>query len=401
MDLFDKFGHLPELRERLASAGANPFGVCMDEIVSATEALSGGRRILLAGTNNYLGLTFDPACIKRAQDAIAQHGTGTTGSRVANGTYDLHQSLERELSDFLGMSSVLVYSTGYQANLGTIAGLAGPDDTILIDADCHASIYDGCKLSGATVIRFRHNSPADLDKRLERLAPGSNKLVIIEGLYSMFGDVAPLAEFVEVKRRHGAYLLADEAHSVGVFGPSGRGVAEQAGVLDEVDFIVGTFSKSLGSMGGFAASNHPGFEMLRLSSRPYMFTASLSPANLAAASACLHELRSRPELRSNLWRNARALHDGLSSLGLQLTAPPSSIVAVRVPTVELAVAFWNRLFDAGVYVNLAIPPGTPNSTSLLRCSVSAAQTPEQITRICDTFGQVAKDMDLLQPTTSA
>jgi 8-amino-7-oxononanoate synthase len=186
-----------------------------------------------------------------------------------------------------------------------------------------------------------------------------------------------------------------------VFGPSGRGVAEQAGVLDEVDFIVGTFSKSLGSMGGFAASNHPGFEMLRLSSRPYMFTASLSPANLAAASACLHELRSRPELRSNLWRNAHALHDGLSSLGLQLTAPPSSIVAVRVPTVELAVAFWNRLFDAGVYVNLAIPPGTPNSTSLLRCSVSAAQTPEQITRICDTFRQVAKDMDLLQPTTSA
>ena len=349
MDLFDKFGHLPELRERLASAGANPFGVCMDEIVSATEALSGGRRILLAGTNNYLGLTFDPACIKRAQDAIAQHGTGTTGSRVANGTYDLHQSLERELSDFLGMSSVLVYSTGYQANLGTIAGLAGPDDTILIDADCHASIYDGCRLSGATVIRFRHNSPADLEKRLERLAPGSNKLVIIEGLYSMF---------------------------------------------------VGTFSKSLGSMGGFAASNHPGFEMLRLSSRPYMFTASLSPANLAAASACLHELRSRPELRSNLWRNAHALHDGLSGLGLQLTAPPSSIVAVRMPTVELAVAFWNRLFDAGVYVNLAIPPGTPNSTSLLRCSVSAAQTPEQITRICNTFGQVAKDMDLLQPATS-
>lgn len=400
MDLFDKFGHLPELRSRLASAGANPFGVCMDEIISATEALSDGRRILLAGTNNYLGLTFDPACITATQDAVAAHGTGTTGSRVANGTYDLHESLERELADFLGMNSVLVFSTGYQANLGTIAGLAGADDTILLDADCHASIYDGCRLSGATVIRFRHNSPADLEKRLDRLPPGSNKLVIVEGLYSMFGDTAPLAEFVEVKQRHGAYLLVDEAHSVGVYGPTGRGVAEQEGVLDGVDFVVGTFSKSLGSMGGFAASNHPGFEMLRLASRPYMFTASLSPANLAAASACLRELRKRPELRSNLWRNAQALHGGLSRIGLQLTAPASSIVAVRMPTVELAVAFWNRLFDAGIYVNLAIPPGTPNSTSLLRCSVSAAQTLEQITRICDTFEQVAKEMDLLQPVTS-
>lgn len=397
MDLFDKFGHLPELRERLDRAGDNPFGVCMDEIVSATEALSGGRRILLAGTNNYLGLTFEPACIQRAQEAIAEHGTGTTGSRVANGTYDLHQSLERDLADFLGMSSVLVFSTGYQANLGTIAGLAGPDDTILIDADCHASIYDGCRLSGATVIRFRHNSPEDLDKRLSRVGPGSNKLVIVEGLYSMFGDIAPLAAFVEVKRKHGAYLLVDEAHSVGVYGPTGRGVAEQAGVLDEVDFVVGTFSKSLGSMGGFAASNHPSFEMLRLASRPYMFTASLSPANLAAAAGCLQELRARPELRDNLWRNAQALHSGLSDIGLQLTAPPSSIVAVRMPTMELAVQFWNRLFAAGIYVNLAIPPGTPNSTSLLRCSVSAAQTEEQIERICSTFAQVAKEMDLLQP----
>ena len=397
MDLFDKFGPLPELRKRLANAGADPFGVCMDEIVSATEAISGGRRIILAGTNNYLGLTFEPACIARAQEAIATQGTGTTGSRVANGTYDLHQSLERELAAFLGVRSVLVFSTGYQANLGTIAGLAGPDDTILIDADCHASIYDGCRLSGATVIRFRHNSPADLEKRLERLGPGTNKLVIVEGLYSMFGDVAPLAEFADVKRRHGAYFFVDEAHSVGVYGETGRGVAEQAGVLDQVDFIVGTFSKSLGSMGGFAGSNNPGFELLRLASRPYMFTASLSPANLAAASACLHELRSRPELRANLWRNAQALHRGLSDLGLPLTAPPSSIVAVRMPTMDLAVEFWNRLFAAGIYVNLAIPPGTPNSTSLLRCSVSAAQTPEQIALICATFEQVAKDMDLLQP----
>src|SRR5690606_528926 len=218
MDLFDKLAPLPGLRHKLLNAGADPFGVCMDEIVSATEARAGDRQMLLAGTNNYLGLTFEPECIRRAQEAIATQGTGTTGSRIANGTYDLHQSLERDLADFLGVSSVLVYSTGYQANLGAIAGLAGPDDTILIDADCHASIYDGCRLSGATIIRFRHNSPADLEKRLERLGPGTNKLVIVEGLYSMFGDTAPLAEFAEVKQRHGAYLFVDEAHSVGVYG---------------------------------------------------------------------------------------------------------------------------------------------------------------------------------------
>lgn len=397
MDLFDKLAPLPGLRHKLLNAGADPFGVCMDEIVSATEARAGDRQMLLAGTNNYLGLTFEPECIRRAQEAIATQGTGTTGSRIANGTYDLHQSLERDLADFLGVSSVLVYSTGYQANLGAIAGLAGPDDTILIDADCHASIYDGCRLSGATIIRFRHNSPADLEKRLERLGPGTNKLVIVEGLYSMFGDTAPLAEFAEVKQRHGAYLFVDEAHSVGVYGANGRGVAEAAGVLDQVDFIVGTFSKSLGSMGGFAGSSHPQFDLLRLASRPYMFTASLSPANLAAASACLEALRARPELRDSLWRNAHALHSGLSALGLELTAAPSPIVAVRMPTMDLAVEFWNRLFAAGIYVNLAIPPGTPNSTSLLRCSVSAAHTPDQIAQICDTFRAVANELELLEP----
>lgn len=397
MDLFDKFAALPGQHENILRAGKDPFGVCMDEIRSATEAVIDGRRILLAGTNNYLGLTFDPDCVEIARDSVARQGTGTTGSRIANGTYSAHRALEQDLADFLGMRSVMVFSTGYQANLGAIAGLAGPDDVILIDADCHASIYDGCKLSGATIIRFRHNSATDLDKRLERLGDGNtNKLVIVEGLYSMFGDIAPLAEFAEVKRRHGAYLYVDEAHSVGVFGATGRGVAEAAGVSDEVDFVVGTFSKSLASMGGFCGSNHPKFDLLRFASRPYMFTASLSPANLAAASASLRQIRARPELMQALWRNAHALHEGLTRLGLSLGAAPSPIIAVRMPNQEAAVHFWNRLFAAGIYVNLAIPPGTPNSASLLRCSVSAAHTPAQIEQLRATFEQVASELGMLK-----
>lgn len=397
MDLFDKFAALPGQHEAILRAGRDPFGVCMDEIHSATEAVVGGRRILLAGTNNYLGLTFDPEAVEAARDSIARQGTGTTGSRIANGTYSAHRSLEHNLADFLGVRSVLVFSTGYQANLGAIAGLAGPDDVILIDADCHASIYDGCKLSGATVIRFRHNSPSDLDRRLERVGgSGTNKLIIVEGLYSMFGDIAPLAEFAEVKRRHGAYLYVDEAHSLGVYGATGRGVAQAAGVSDDVDFVVGTFSKSLASMGGFCGSNHPKFDLLRFASRPYMFTASLSPANLAAAAASLQQIRSRPELRETLWRNSHALHEGLSRLGLTLGSAPSPIVAVRMPSQEAAVQFWNGLYRAGVYVNLAIPPGTPNSASLLRCSVSAAHSAAQIEQIRAAFELVASELGMLK-----
>jgi 8-amino-7-oxononanoate synthase len=393
MDLFDKIAGLPGLHEQIVAVGRDPFGVCMDKMCSATEAMIQGRNVVLAGTNNYLGLTFDQDCVDSAHDALNRLGTGTTGSRIANGTYSEHRRLEDDIASFFGFASSMVFPTGYQANLGVISALAGPGDYILLDADCHACIYDGCRMTGATVIRFRHNCPEDLDKRLKRLdSKDTNKLIIVEGLYSMFGDIAPLAEFAEIKRRHKAYLYVDEAHSVGVFGEKGRGVAEHAGVLDDVDFVVGTFSKSLGSIGGFCASDHPKFPYLRFASRPYMFTASLSPSNVASVTTALGRLRSDPGLQEALWRNAHALYDRLSALGLTLAAPPSPIIAVKIATQEQAVVYWNKLLEAGVYVNLAIPPGTPNSTSLLRCSASAAHTPAQIDRIATAFGQVAEEM---------
>ena len=394
MDILDKYDLSASRHRRLLGVGNDPFGVVMETVFSATEAQINGRRTILAGTNNYLGLTFEPTTVAAALHAIATVGTGTTGSRIANGTHQSHTRLEAALAHFLNRRAAMVFSTGYQANLGAIAGLAGPKDVILVDADSHASIYDGCKLSGATVVRFRHNDPEDLDRRLARLrGQGACKLIIVEGLYSMLGDQAPVAAFVEVKKRHRAYLMVDEAHSLGVLGDHGRGAAEADGVDADVDFVVGTFSKTLGATGGFLASDHPQFDVLRFCARPYMYTASASPATVASVLAALHQVETRPELRERLWANASALRHGLSGRGFDIASPEGPIIAVRMRDEETAVYAWNRLLTRGVYVNLALPPGTPNNLCILRCSLSAAHTRAQIDEICESFSEVAHELD--------
>jgi 8-amino-7-oxononanoate synthase len=390
MALFDKLDHIVKARQTLVDSGIDSITLVMDKVISPTEAISNGNKMILAGTNNYLGLTFDPVCIDAAVKALHEEGTGTTGSRVANGSYSGHVELERELADFFGCSNVIVFSTGYVANLGMISALVKPGDMILMDADSHASIYDGCRLSGADSIRFRHNDVDDLEKRLRRLGnKASNALIIVEGIYSMFGDKAPLAEITEVKKRYGAFLLVDEAHSLGVLGENGKGLAEEAGVLDDVDFIVGTFSKSLGAIGGYCASNHPELGLFRYASRPYMFTASPSPSVIASTRSALRILRSRPELRDRLWQNAEKLYKRLQEAGFTLGPEPSPIVAVRLAGREQAIALWQGLIERGVYVNLVLPPATPDGGSLLRCSVSAGHTPEQIETVCNAFEELA------------
>lgn len=388
MSLFDKFqGTASQYKALLKETGRDPFSVCMDDMKGPTRAIVNGKEIVLAGTNNYLGLTYDDDAVAAAKAAIDSSGTGTTGSRFANGTYDAHRALEKDLASFLGYQHCMVYSTGYQANLGVIAALAAPpNDVILIDADCHACIYDGCQLSGAETIRFRHNDPSSLDKRLSRLGDTvKGKLVCFEGMYSMFGDVAPVKELVAVAHEHGAYALLDEAHSFGVFGDNGRGVCEADGVLDSVDFYTGTFSKSLASIGGFVASNHPELEYLRFSSRPYMFTASPSPANVAAASAALARLKNDHSMRTRLWENAKRIHASFVQLGFELCAPMSPVIAVKLDNREQAFMAWNLLMEHGVYVNLAIPPGTPNATSILRLSVSAAHSAEDLDIVVNAY----------------
>lgn len=392
MSLFDKFEKTAALYNGLSEVGKNPFTVVMEEVLGPTRAKIKGRETVLAGTHNYLGQTFEPKAIAAAKEALDREGTGTTGSRFANGTFAGHKEIERQLADYLGMKHCVVFSTGFVANLGAIAGLVDPsEDVVLVDADCHACIYDGCALSGAETIRFRHNDPESLDKRLARLDPKFNgKLVCIEGMYSMYGDVAPVKEFVDVAHKHGAYLLVDEAHSFGVYGKTGKGVAEAEGVMDEIDFYSGTFSKALAAIGGFVASNHPEAEYLRFSSRPYKFTASPSPATVASALAALQNIKETPALRDRLWANANRLHAALTQFGLKLASGPAPVISVLFPTKEEAFGAWNFLLDQGVYVNMAIPPGTPGKESLLRLAVSSAHTNDDIDRLVAAYGAMAE-----------
>jgi 8-amino-7-oxononanoate synthase len=393
MALLDKFESAATIREQLQAGGHDPTQVVMERIVSPTEGIVEGRLTILAGTNNYLGLTFDPACVDAGVKAIRQQGTGTTGSRMANGSFSAHEALEKELADFYQVPYGMVFSTGYAANLGTLVALLKPGDAVLLDADAHASLYDGCQMSGADIYRFRHNDVESLEKRLRRLADrAQDSLIITEGLFSVLGDCAPLVEIVELKKQYGALLLVDEAHSLGVYGDRGCGVAEAQGVMNEVDFFVGTFSKSLGAMGGFCVSPHAELNLIRYVSRPFIFTASSSPSIIASTHEALRQLKARPELRETLWRNARRLHQGFKTHGFELGPDISPVVAVRLGDKESALTFWNRLLEKGVYTNLMIPPASPDQHSYIRCSVSAAHTAEQVGQIIDAFASLKEQI---------
>ncbi|WP_297369682.1 serine palmitoyltransferase [Acidocella sp.] len=396
MALLDKYAALGAQYAQVEAQGANPFNVTFEAMISATEGRYRGKPVLLLGTNNYLGLTYDPEVVEAALAATRAEGTGTTGSRIANGSYGGHKGLETELAAFYGRKHGMVFTTGYQANLGMLSVLAGKDDHLILDADSHASIYDGAKLGTAQVTRFRHNSPEDLDARLRRLdgTPGE-KVIVVEGIYSMLGDTAPLKEFAEVKRKWGAYLVVDEAHSLGVLGATGRGLAEAAGVEGDVDFIVGTFSKSLAGVGGFCVSDIEGFDVLRVATRPYMFTASLPPGVIAATRAALAALRARPELRARLNENAVRLYNGLARLGFALGPEPNPVVSAIMPSPEVAFAFWARLLEAGLYTNVSLPPATPKGLALLRSSVSAAHGAAQIDQAIGMFEAVGREMGII------
>jgi 8-amino-7-oxononanoate synthase len=387
-DLFSKFDPLIEIREQLLSTGVtDPFNLVMEEVVSPTVAVCNGKQTILLGTYNYMGMTFDPDVIQAGKDALDRFGSGTTGSRVLNGTYVGHKACEEALKDFYAMDHAMVFSTGYQANLGVISTLAGKDDYIILDIDSHASIYDGCALGNAQIVPFRHNDVDALEKRLKRLPEGAGSLVVLEGVYSMLGDIAPLKEMVAVSKAHGAMVLVDEAHSMGFIGENGRGVAEAQGVIDDVDFIIGTFSKSVGTVGGFCVSNHPKFEILRLVCRPYVFTASLPPSVVATAATSIRKLMHGSNKRAHLWENSKKLHGGLKALGFTLGTdqPQSAIIAVIMPDLERGAAMWEALLHEGLYVNLARPPATPANMTLLRCSLCAEHSSEQVDEILGMF----------------
>ena len=397
-DLFSKFDPLIKQREDLLSTGVtDPYNLVMEEVLSPTVAICNGKETILLGTYNYMGMTFDDDVIAAGKEALEKYGSGTTGSRVLNGTYQGHKECEEALKEFYEMDHAMVFSTGYQANLGIISALAGKGDYVILDIDSHASIYDGCAMGNAETVAFRHNNVEALEKRLKRLPEDAGKLVVLEGVYSMLGDLAPLKEMVRVSKENGAMVLVDEAHSMGFIGEHGRGVVEDAGVMDDVDFIIGTFSKSVGTVGGFCVSNHPKFEILRLVSRPYVFTASLPPSVVATAATSIRKLMHGSNKRAHLWENSKILHKGLTDLGFTLgtDTPQSAIIAVIMPDLEQGAMMWEALLNEGLYVNLARPPATPAGMTLLRCSLCAEHSSEQVQDVLGRFERAGKAVGII------
>jgi 8-amino-7-oxononanoate synthase len=361
-----------------------------------------GRETIMLGSNNYLGLTGDPRVKVAARDALERYGTGLTGSRFLNGTTPLHVELEREIAEWMGTGDALVFTTGYQANLGTIGTILEPGDTVICDSGDHASILDGCRLSGAKLRPFRHNQMDKLSKMLERAsADGGGVLVVVDGVFSMEGDVCPLPEILERTQRQGARLMVDEAHAVGVLGERGAGVCELYGVEDRVDLRMGTFSKSLASCGGFIAGPADVIEYLKLAARPFMFTASAVPAAVGAALEAVRICRAEgAPLFAKLLDNAAYLRRGLAELGLEMVAPGrlpggSEAITPVVPVIVgedwAAVLLWKALFEAGVYTNVALHPAVPPGGALLRTSVMATHERDHLDRALEIFAGVIRD----------
>ncbi len=391
--LFEKCRQFTKAKE-VKAAGLYPYFKPISESEDTVVMIEGQRRIML-GSNNYLGLTHHPKVLEAAQQALHRYGSGCTGSRFLNGTLDLHQQLESELARFLGKEACLVFSTGYTANLGLISGLIGRGDVVLLDKLDHASIVDGAKMSYGETERFNHNDLAGLERKLTRLKPGTATMIVVDGIYSMEGDIADVPNLVRIAHKHGAALAIDDAHSLGVLGPRGEGTAAHFGMTDEVDIIAGTFSKSLASIGGFVASTESVIHYLRHHCRPLIFTASLPPANTAGVLAALEVLQAEPERRDNLWANTRRLHAGFRQLGFDIGPSETPILPVLIGPLEKTFIMWRKLFDAGVFTNPVAPPAVPPSQCRLRTSVMATHTFDQIDFCLEQFGRIGRELGVI------
>src|SRR4051812_13339142 len=397
IDVFAKVrGHERSEQLRAArEADVLPYFRRLEGPAGPVVEMEGAERIML-GSNNYLGLTADPRVQQAAREALEKYGTGLTGSRLLNGTLDLHLQLEAELAAWMGTEEAIVFSTGHQANVGTLGTILAPGDTVIADTGDHASILDGCLLSRAKLRPFRHNRLDKLEKMLQRAAQdGGGVLGVVDGVFSMEGDIAPLPQIVELCKAYGARLMVDEAHAAGVLGPRGARTAELFGAEADVDLRVGTFSKSLASCGGVFPRPPPVINFLPISSRAFLFTASNVPAAVGAALAALRIIRSPegPELFARVLENARYLRTGLTSLGLKVTQSETPVVPVLVEDDWKAVLLWRALYDAGVYVNVAIHPAVPPGGALLRTSVMATHDRAVLDRALAAFENVKQNFE--------
>ncbi|MEO8323227.1 MAG: pyridoxal phosphate-dependent aminotransferase family protein [Actinomycetota bacterium] len=393
MEIFEKCRLFTRARE-IQAAGLYPYFKAISESEDTVVVIEGQKRIML-GSNNYLGLTHHPKVLEAATKALHRYGSGCTGSRFLNGSLDLHEQLEHALAAFLGKESAIVFSTGYGANLGMIAGLLGRGETVYLDKLDHACIVDGAKLSFGETVRFNHGDLPGLARRLEQNQTGKGKLIVVDGVYSMEGDIADIPELVRVAKQYGAALAVDDAHALGVLGPRGDGTGAHFGMQDDVDIIAGTFSKSLASVGGFVAGDEEVIHYLKHHARPFIFTASLPPANTAGVLAALEVVQQEPERRDALWVNARRLQKGFTELGFDIGPTETPIVPVLVGPLDTTFVFWRKLYDAGVFTNPVVPPAVPPSQCRLRTSVMATHTAAQIDECLDAFGRIGKELGVI------
>ncbi len=393
MDIFEKCYGYTEAKEAIA-AGFYPYFIPLTEN-EGTEAVFRGHRLIMCGSNNYLGLTTDPRVRQAAIDAINRYGTSCTGSRFLNGTLELHEQLEHELADYVGKEAALVFSTGMQSNLGAVSALVGRGDTVILDKEDHASIVDAAKLSYGETKRFGHQDMEELERVLSRLTQEKGKLVVVDGLYSMEGDIAPLPELVPLCKKYGARLMVDDAHAIGVLG-GGRGTAAHFGMTDQVDLIMSTFSKSFASLGGFIAGDEPVVHYIKHHARSLIFSASIPPSNAAAALASLKIMREEPERVHHLNEIANYMRKGYRQLGFNIGNSTTPIIPVIIGGRMETIFAWRRLFDEGVFVNPVLSPGVQPGRELLRTSYMATHTFEQMDRVLGIFEKVGKELGLIQ-----
>ena len=392
MDIFDKAFNYTAARE-MQAVGLYPYFLPLED-TEGTEVVIDGRRILMIGSNNYLGLTTDPRVRKAAIDAVARYGTSCTGSRFLNGTLALHKEAEVRLAKYVGKQAALVFSTGYQVNLGVISCLVGRGDVVVADKDDHASIVDGCMLALGEMRRFSHNDLDHLDRVLAKLEPEIGRMVVVDGVYSMGGDLAPLPELVEICKRHAARLMVDDAHSIGVMG-RGRGTAAHYGVTDQVDLIMGTFSKSFASLGGFIAGDESVIHFIQHNARSLIFSASMPASNVAAVLAALDIMENEPELVDRLWQVTERMRAGLKALGFRMGPSCTPIIPIIIGEMEKTFLAWKMCFEAGLYTNAVVAPAVPPDQCMLRTSYMATHTDEEIDRALSILGEVGRKLALI------
>lgn len=395
MDIFAKCEQNEIMRRarQAKEAGLYPYFVPLEE-TEGTEVTVDGRRIIMIGSNNYLGLTTHPKVRAAAKEAIDRYGTSCTGSRYLNGTLKLHQELEARLAAFVGKEAALVFSTGMQVNLGVISAIVGPGDTVIVDKENHASIVDGCRLALGEMKRFRHNDLDHLETVLKKVPANSGKLVVVDGVFSMGGDIVPLREVAAICRQYGARLYVDDAHSLGVLG-NGRGTAAHFGLTDEVDLIMGTFSKSFASIGGFVAGDARVIQYIQHHARSLIFSASLPAANVMAALAALEVMETEPHHVEQLWENGYKMLNGLRNLGFNTGHTQTPIVPIIIGEDTPTFLTWKLLFERGLYTNPVVSPAVPPGQSLLRTSYMATHTEEQLDHALDILATTGRQLGLI------